>query len=135
MAGIVLKFLLRWWKEILIALVIVGAVWYVRNLQNTVEEQRTEITNLTTANKVLKDSNEVLTKTVTANNRTIEELSKGADQTKREFDKLTIQVEQQTRVLTKRLKDIMSRPLPETCEDTIKYMIDAVPTYQQGDVK
>ncbi len=131
MGGIALKFLMSWWKEILIALVIIAGVLYVRNLQNTVEEQRTEITNLATANQVLTDSNKVLTNTVTANNKTIDELSKGADKTKREFDKLNIQVEHQTTVLTKRLKDIMSRKAPVTCDDTITYMLEAVPTYKQ----
>lgn len=131
MGGIALKLLMKWWKEILIALVIIGAILYVRNLQNTVEEQRTKITNLTTANQVLTDSNKVLTNTVTANNKTIEEMSKGADQTKKEFAKLNVQVAQQTSVLTKRLKDIMSRKAPETCEDTIKYMLEVVPTYKQ----
>lgn len=131
MGGIALKFLTSWWKEILIVLVIIAGVLYVRNLQNTVDEQHTEITNLTTANKVLTDSNKVLTNTVTANNKTIDELSKGADETKREFDKLNIQVEHQTTVLTKRLRDIMSRKTPVTCDDTITYMLEAVPTYKQ----
>lgn len=131
MYGIALKFLVSWWKEILIVLVIIGAMWYVRNLQNTVEEQRNKIAEMTTANQVLKDSNKVLTNTVTANNKTVAELSKGADETKREFDKLNIQVEHQTSVLTKRLKDIMSRKTPVTCDDTITYMLEAVPTYKQ----
>ena len=131
MYGVVLKFLAKWWKEIIIVIVIIGAIWYVRNLQNTVGEQRDKINGLTTANQVLTDSNKTLTNTVTANNKTIAELSKGADETKREFDKLNVQVEHQTVVLTKRLKDIMSRKAPVTCDDTITYMLEAVPTYKQ----
>lgn len=130
-ASIALMFLQKWWKEILIVVVIIAGVWYVRNLQNTVENQRTTIAQMTTANQVLIDSNEVLTNTVTANNKTIEELSKGADETKREFERLNIQVEHQTTILTKRLKDIMSQKTPVTCEDTIQYMIEAVPTFKQ----
>ena len=126
-----LMFLKKWWKEILIALVIIGAIWYVRNLQNTVEEQKVTITQMELANATLKESNRTLTNTVTANNKTIAELGKGADQTKREFDKLNIQVEHQTSVLTKRLKDIMSRKAPVTCDDTITYMLEAAPTYKQ----
>lgn len=131
MGGVAAKFLIRWWKELLIALVIVGAAWYVWELHNTVGEQRVTINEITNANQVLKDSNKVLTDTVTANNAVIADMSKGAVETKREFDKLHIQVEHQTSILTKRLKDIMSRKVPITCDDTITYMLEAVPTYKQ----
>lgn len=129
--GIVLKFLAKWWKEIFIALVLIGAVFYVRHLQSTVEDQRNTIAQMQSANQILKDSNKKLTDTVTANNKTIDELHKGADQTKAAFEKLNAQVEHQTQVLSKRLQDVLSRPVPVTCDDTIKYMIDAVPTYKQ----
>lgn len=128
---IALKFLAKWWKEIFIVLAIIGAVLYVRNLQSTVEEQRTTIAQMQAANQILKDSNKTLTATVIANNKTIDELHKGADQTKAAFDKLHASVEHQTQILNKRLHDIMSRPAPVTCDDTIKYMIDAVPSYKQ----
>lgn len=125
-----LMFLKKWWKEILIVLVVVAGIWYVRNLQNTVEEQKVTITQMKMANDTLKESNRVLTNTVTANNKTIEELSKGADKTKQEFDKLNSKVAQQTTELTRRLKDILNRPAPVTCEDTIDYLLEAVPTYK-----
>lgn len=131
MVEIVIEFVLKWWKELVIALVVVGAIWYVNNLQHTVETQRNTIAQLNVNNKLLQDSNKTLTDTVTANNKTIADLSKSAEATKRAFDKLSGQVDDQTAVLTKRLKDIMSRPVPVTCDDTISYMIDAAPTYKQ----
>lgn len=129
--SIALVFLKRWWKEILIVLVIAGAVFYVWNLRSTVKEQAVTITQLEMANKTLKDSNKTLTNTVTANNKTIAELSKGAAQTKEDFMKLNAQVEAQTAILTKRLKSILNQPAPVTCDETIQYLIDAVPTYNQ----
>jgi hypothetical protein len=129
--SIALIFLKKWWKEILLALVVIGAIWYVRNLQNTVEEQRTTISQMNLVNQTLTASNKTLTSTVTANNKTIEELSKGADQTRREFEKLSIQVEHQSTVLSKRLKDLLGRPVPVTCDDTIKYLIEVAPSFRQ----
>lgn len=130
-ASIALKFLAKWWKEILIVLVIIAGIWYVRNLQTTVKDQATTITQMEIVNKTLEESNKTLTATVTANNKTIAEMGKGAAQTKEEFAKLNGQVEAQTRVLTNRLRDILNRPVPETCNDTITYMLDAAPTYKQ----
>lgn len=130
-ASIALKFLARWWKEILIVLVIVAGIWYVRNLQTTVKDQATTITQMTIVNKTLEDSNKTLTNTVAANNKTIAEMGKGAAQTKEDFARLNGQVEAQTRVLTNRLRDILNRPAPVTCNDTIDYMLEAAPTYNR----
>lgn len=130
-ASIALKFLARWWKEILIVLVIVAGIWYVRNLQTTVKDQATTITQMTIVNKTLEDSNKTLTNTVAANNKTIAEMGKGAAQTKEDFARLNGQVEAQTRVLTNRLRDILNRPAPVTCNDTIDYMLEAAPTYKR----
>lgn len=131
MYAAVIKFFLSWWKEILIALVIIGAIWYVKNLQDTVKDQQVTIGSLTIANQVLTDSNKVLTKTVTANNETIAELGKGAENTKREFQKLNADVEHKSRVLNGRLKAIMANKAPVTCEATINYMLEAAPSYKR----
>jgi Tfp pilus assembly protein PilN len=37
-------FFLKFWKQIVIALVILGAIWWVKNLYDTVEEQKVTIT-------------------------------------------------------------------------------------------
>lgn len=129
--SIALMFLKRWWKELLIVLVIAGAVFYVWNLRSIVKEQAAVIATLEVHNKILVDSNKTLTNTVTANNQTIAELSRGAEQTKEDFAKLNARVEAQTSILTKRLKSILEQQPPATCEDTIQYLIDAVPTFAQ----
>lgn len=127
--SIALLFLKKWWKEIALALVVVAGIWYVVHLQNTVETQKTTITQLTIANKTLTDSNTALKNTVVANNKTIAELGQSAAQTKEEFAKLSGRVDQQTHQLLAKLQNVMKTPVPTTCNDTIKYMIDAAPSY------
>jgi predicted nuclease with TOPRIM domain len=124
-------FFKKWWKEILLVLVVLGAIWYVQNLRSTVKDQAKTITQMEITNKTLTESNKTLTSTVTANNKTIAEIGKGAAQTKEAFDKLNGNVAAQSHALDRRLKDLLNRPAPVTCNDTITYMIDAVPSYKQ----
>lgn len=125
-----LLFFTKFWKEIIIALVVIGAIWYVNNLQSTVKSQAETIIGQKIANDVLVQSNKVLTDTVTANNTTIAELGKSATDTKEKFGKLNLQIDSQSRELAKRLKVILNKPAPVTCSDTIDYLIEATPTYK-----
>lgn len=127
--SIVYSFLKAWWKEIFIVLVILGAVGYVRNLQLTVERQAVTIAQMDIVKNTLIQSNETLTATIKQNSRALAELSEGAAFTKEEFAKLNGRVAGQTQEIADRLKGILNKPAPVTCEDTIDYMIDAVPTY------
>jgi len=59
--SIAVLFLKKWWKEILIVLVVIGAAWYVQNLRSTVKKQATTITQMEIVNKTLTESNKTLT--------------------------------------------------------------------------
>lgn len=123
------SFLKAWWKEIFIVLVVLGAVAYVRDLQLTVERQAVTIAQMDIIKNTLIQSNETLTATIKQNSQALAELSEGADFTKEEFAKLNGRVASQTQEIADRLKGILNKPVPVTCEDTIDYMIDAAPTY------
>jgi predicted negative regulator of RcsB-dependent stress response len=60
----VASFFLRFWKQIVIALVVLGAVWWVRNLYTTVQEQEITIATQQTTIKSLSDSIEEQNKAV-----------------------------------------------------------------------
>lgn len=58
------SFFLRFWKQIVIVLVVLGAVWWVRNLYTTVEEQKITIATQQTTIKSLGDSIEEQNKAI-----------------------------------------------------------------------
>jgi len=49
--GMVITFLLSYWKEILAVIVIGSAIWYVNNLRNIVIKQKVQIVELQTIHK------------------------------------------------------------------------------------
>lgn len=127
--GVFSAFVKMWWKEIFIAAVVVGAVIYVHNLRVTVEKQATTIAQMELVKSTLVQSNKTLTDAVQRNSKALAELGAGAAHTKEEFVKLNAHVVSQTRVITDRLGHILNQPVPATCDDTITYMKEAVPTY------
>lgn len=121
------RIILAWWREIAIVLTVITALGYVRHLQLKCEWQQETIVQLKEANGVLTEGNKTLTATVQANNKTIGMLGDESQRTKDDFNKLAGVVQQQTRDLTQHLKDILMKPVPASCDDTIEYMINNVP--------
>jgi uncharacterized membrane protein len=57
-------FFLKFWKQIIIVLVVIGAIWWVKNLMDTVEEQKVTITQQQGVIKKLGEDIEVQNKAV-----------------------------------------------------------------------
>lgn len=129
--GILLKFLAKWWKEIFIAVVIAGGMFYVYHLNQTVDSQRDTIARLSVDKKLLADDNSQLRRVIVANSETIAEMSKATTKTKADFEALAAHVSSQTQILTTRLRELKNQPIPVTCDDTINYMIKAAPSYKE----
>jgi peptidoglycan hydrolase CwlO-like protein len=125
-----LLFLKTWWKEILFALVIAADVWYVQNLRVTVAQQETKIVLLEADNKTLKDNNATLVASIGAVNGSLEKLGKGVDKTNQSFAALGKTVDTQSKNLDSRLALILKDKKPLTCQDAIKYLLDATKEYK-----
>lgn len=123
--SIALMFLKRFWKELIIVLVIAAAVLYMRGLYSTIDKQKETIAQLTTANQILKDNNDKLEKTIAANNEAISKMAAGAKETNKAFSTLNTTVKAQTSSLEERLRRILQDKKPQTCEDTIQYLLEA----------
>lgn len=126
---LVLMFLKSWWKEIAIALIVAAGIFYVQHLRSTVAENAITIGNLTTENKVMKDNNDKLQGAITAQNASLEKIAKGADDTKAKFTTLNANVKSANANLATTLKGILADKKPQTCQDTINYLLDAVKDY------
>lgn len=125
-----LPFLRTWWKLIIIVMIIAAGVMWYKHLTNTIEDQREQIASLTTENTVIKENNAKLEASIQANNTAISKLAEGAADTKRNFAALGSTVRSQSDSLEQRLRGILVERKPQTCEETIQYLIDAAKEYK-----
>lgn len=128
---LILMFLKSWWKEIAVALIVAAGIFYVENLRSTVADDKVTIGNLTTENKIMKDNNDKLQGALTAQNASLEKIAQGADDTKAKFTALNSSVKSSSANLATTLKGILADKKPQTCQDTITYLLDAVKGYQK----
>lgn len=119
-----------WWKPLLAAFVVAGAATYVIRLRDTITDQQRQIATLEVENEIVKANNAVLTASIQASNQAIDKLADGAKTTQQAFASLSSNVKGQLQGLDKRLQQISFEAKPATCEDTIKYLIDAAKGYQ-----
>lgn len=129
MVTIFLTFLRKYWQYFLLAAVVGGGWMYYNHLTSTIATQEQTISRLTLENTVVKENNDKLQASIEASNKSIELLAKGAADTKQGFVTLNNTVRTQTSSLNDKLENILADPKPQTCEDTIKYLIDAVKEY------
>lgn len=118
------------WKVAAIAAIIIAIVVYVESLRVEIALKDGKITSLQADLAVAQQNNITLTGAVNAQNDAVGKISALADQTKRGFDALGVNVAQQTSVLDSRLAAILKDKKPVTCEDTVKYLIDAAKGYK-----
>lgn len=117
------------WKVIGVAILLVCAVVYVTSLRLEIAHQETTIATLEADNTTLKQNNAVLSTALTTQNNAIDEISKLSSQTKKSFEALGVNVSNQTVALDIKLAAILKDKKPITCEETIKYLIDASKEY------
>jgi predicted nucleic acid-binding Zn-ribbon protein len=121
----------KYWKYLLVAALVAGAFLYINGLKSTIADQEKQIDALTLENQIVKDNNAKLEGAITASNEAIGKLSTGAADTKKQFDNLNTTVKNQTAGLELRLRGILAEKKPQTCEDTIQYLLRAVEEYSK----
>lgn len=119
------------WKLIIALVVIVLTLAYVAILHGTISEQSNRIAELTAANVTLKENNVRLQSAITLSNTAIDKLAQGADATNKAFKGLNSLVKAQSSDLEARLRIILQEKKPQTCEDTILYLIQAAREMKQ----
>ena len=124
-------FLRSYWKEIAIALVVLGAYWYVTNLQSTVKDQERDIRTLTAEKVVLEANNVVLETAIKTTNAALGKFADAGGKTQREFDKVNAHVTAQSQVLFGKLASVAKDKKPVTCEATIQYLVDGAKEFKK----
>ena len=128
---IILGFIKDNWKVVLAAVLVIALVVYVEGLRVEIAMKDSKITSLESDLLTVKQNNATLTSALSTQNGAIDKIGELAAQTKKSFDALGVNVTQQTTQLDARLMAILKDKKPITCEDTIKYLIDASKGYKQ----
>ena len=124
-----LKFFPTIWRQLVVATLVIGAVWYVSHLHNVISEKDRLITELTSRNSILVTNQQTLTSALDRFNQSIDVLARGAIDTQQKFSDLNNTVSSQTTKLTAQINQIKNAPKPVDCQSTIKYLLDAIPEY------
>lgn len=128
---IFLALLQKWWKPLAIILIIGLIYGYWHHLESTISDQRTEIATLNTANTILKQNNDKLTTSIADINVSVGKLAEGTSQTQASFATLNATVKVQTGSLDQKLRAVLADKKPQSCDDTIRYLVEAAKGYQK----
>jgi type II secretory pathway pseudopilin PulG len=82
-------------------------------------------------NQQLRNENQQLTNHIAATDAALSKISQLATSTQHQFDVLNGTIEQQNAALETQLAGITKQQPPQTCNDTITYLIDAVKDFPQ----
>lgn len=120
-----LAFLRMWWKEIFIVAVIAGGVWYVYNLHDKIDEQQEQLRIAQINIDTLTANNTRLENAVKEANVLVERFDKFAADTRTNFADLNKSVTGSNLAMSRQQQMILRERKPQTCEEAIKYLIDA----------
>lgn len=132
----VIEYTRKHWKMMLAGVVIAIPLFYVWKLNHTIAEQQLIITKqqATIAQdlidiNILKQNTATLESAIKDANAMIAKFDKFSADTNATFNKINQNVTIQQTKLSKQLQDILHEKTPLTCEESIKYLIDAVKGY------
>jgi hypothetical protein len=123
--------LLKFWKEIALVLIVLGAWFYVQNLRSTVEDQKSEIRVLKATNEVLVANEKVLQSAIDSVNEAFVVIGDYDEANKKRFAELQKSITSSSSVISTHLTTILKEKTPKTCEETIQYLIDASKEYKK----
>jgi len=120
-----LAFLRMWWKEIFIVAVIAGGVWYVYNLHDKIDEQQEQLRIAQINIDTLTANNTRLENAAKEANVLVERFDRFAADTRTNFADLNESVTGSNLAMLHQQQMILRERKPQTCEEAIKYLIDA----------
>lgn len=117
------------WK--LVSLIVVGLIiaLYVESLRIDILQKENQIIKLQADNATLQHNVNVLEGSLQFQNTAIDKIDALTKTTQQSFAKLGIDVANQGATLNSTLSNILKEKKPVTCEDTIKYLIEAQKGY------
>jgi hypothetical protein len=128
---LILAYLAKNWKLVVVGLAVAGSVWYVQNLRVDVAKEATTIVTLKQDNATLTDNNKKLQDGIQVSNTALDATAKIANDTATDFTKLNNDLQVQVTGLKGKLATILAAKEPTTCTDSIMYLITNAPGYSK----
>lgn len=95
------------------------------SLRADYQEQSAALVTLTASNAILSSNNSVLQEAIRQQNEGIMTFRKTAEDMEKLFGTLNTSVKQGLDATNSKLDKAMKQPVPQTCEQTINYLLDA----------
>ncbi len=137
--GPAVGFLRAYWKQIIIVLAIIGVYLYWLNLTHTVTKQQDEIVQLQVIKAKLTqdvlDQQKQFKSVIDAQNAQITEFQKESDAQKLRIFQAEKQQESIKAYYADKINNIMHEAKPQTCQQSIDYLINASKDLQWGTAK
>jgi len=116
-------FIRKYWRDIVIALLVIASIMYVSGLKLTIKEQAKQLELDATNISVLTDNNSRLESGLQTQNMMISKFDQYARGTQTMFNDLSGTVAARNDELSKKLQTIAQAKKPQTCNDAIEYLI------------
>ena len=113
----------KYWKEIVIALLIIGSAAYIARLHLTIKDQEKQLAVDAVNIQTLTANVTTLQQTITDNNALVSKFDQFAHDTTQSFVDLDTTIAQRNDQLAKQVQGIMKEKKPVTCGDAIQYLI------------
>lgn len=127
--GIVWAILKRYWMWILLAIVIASAYFYITGLIHENKALNQKVTELQIQKKICEDNTRSLEEKLDMINRSIDQLSDVTQKQTAKLDALGRDVTARTKDIKNDVQTVLNGQKPKSCEDAIKYLIDARKEY------
>lgn len=126
-----LSFVFKYWQWILLAIVIAGAYFHYTGLVHERDKLKQQVVELQTANQICNDNNAKLESNIANMNKAIDKLSTVTTNQTNKIESFKKDVATRTDSIKSEVKKILAGQKPQTCEDSIKYLIDATKEYNK----
>lgn len=125
-------FIKKYWKQIILALIIGGTLWHIKNLNETISKRNDTITHLTADLQKTKDNLKTCQDTITDQNQKLKDAATIAENNQKELDKLGDRLKKDAASNKLEIDRLRNQPAPKTCNDVKKYLQDNLDTIQWG---
>lgn len=119
------KVLAQYWYLFVIVALAGGGYWYVHHLQKEVEQQKEKVVQLqTTLDQCIIDRDHYAA-TIQSLNEEVKQWEQMSAEQKKKFEALNGSLAKLQQQYNKRIQELLSRPKPKTCDESIQFLIDA----------
>ena len=129
---IVGPFIGKYWKQILLVLIVGGTLWYVHHLHNIIDERNVQIVQLKEDLQKTKDNLKIAQDTITDQNKKLIDAADVAKNNQKDLDKLGDQLKKDAAKNKNIIDKMRNTPAPRTCDDVKKYLQDNLDKIQWG---